>query len=284
MSILISSQKALEELCSSLKQAARISLDTEFERRDTYFAKLALVQLSYNEKIYIIDPLTLDITALWNSIMASNATIIIHSGRQDLEIIYNSCKRIPSNIFDTQVAASFCGYRASTSYAELCSSICGIKLDKTHQASNWIKRPISPAMLDYAAVDVLYLEEIYQHLSRIIEAKNLSSELAEATNNAVLNLDLYRFRPEAAWSKIKFRDKSQKFLQKIQVLAAFREESVVEINIPRRFFATDEQLIKICYDLPINEQMLKSIRGLRPWIHMPKYSSKLFDLCAGLGD
>ncbi len=280
--ILLDKQEAVDELCEEIPSGGVIALDTEFARRDTYFAILSLVQLAFDGKIYIVDALRTNVKALWTRIIESSSIIIIHSGRQDLEIFYQLFKILPTNIMDVQIAAKICGYRAYISYGELCSDICDVVIDKKHQAANWLAREISEEMLDYAAFDVSYLEQIYNHLQKIMDTKNLTTDLKNEIGKTLLDPVIYKNNPDNAWKKVRFSNRKEGFIKKMQILAAFREESAVKLDIPRGFFVSDKHLIQICNILPTNMAMLKQIPNLRQWIKHPEYSEKLFDLCSGI--
>ncbi len=279
---LLDTQNGVDELCQFIPKGSFIALDTEFARRDTYFAKLSLVQLAFDGKIYIVDALRTNVKELWFKILELDSTIIIHSGRQDFEIFYQLFHKLPKNIIDVQIAAKLCGFRDYISYSELCYSICNVVLDKQHQAADWLAREISEEMLDYAALDVCYLEQIYNHLQKIIDTKNLNAELKSEVSKTLLDPVIYTNNPDNAWRKVKFSNRKEAFLKKMQILAAFREESAIKLDIPRGFFLADKHLIQICDILPTNMNMLKQIPHLKPWVKRQEYSEKLFDLCSGI--
>ena len=45
----------------------------------------------------------------------------------------------------------------------------------------------------------------------------------------------------------------------MQILARYREEQVKQINIPRRHFIIDEDLIKLCQALPVTAEDFKNL-------------------------
>ena len=277
--ILINNQPALQPLMDAIPLASTIAFDTEFLRRDTYYAKLALLQIAIKDDIYLIDTLTVDVKDLWTAIARAKAIKIIHSGRQDLEIMYNMFGILPNNIFDTQIAAGFCGLRAETSYAELCSTICNIEdMDKKLQSCNWTRRPLTPQMLDYAAIDVKYLEQIYTHLWRIILEQNRDETFAEKTHDLLLDMHLYTRVVQNAWKKIKYYKKDEKFIARLKAFSAFREEAAQELDIPRRFFLSDDQVIWICNNSPMTEESIGKIRDLSEYFDSA-WKKKLIDLC-----
>ena len=169
--------KELTEICSKLQKSKILSIDTEFIREKTYWPKLCLIQV-YNgfEKI-IIDPLSSDIDLKPFFKILNNKEIlkIFHSGRQDIEIFYNLTKKIPKNVYDTQIAAMVCGFGESVGYESLVSQILGRKIDKSSRLTNWSNRPLSSKQIDYAITDVTHLYDIYPIIKeRVISNKSES--------------------------------------------------------------------------------------------------------------
>lgn len=278
--ILINNTRSLQVLMEAIPLAKNIALDTEFLRRDTYYAKLALLQIAIKDDIYLVDTLLMDIKDLWAAIARAKAVKIIHSGRQDLEIMHNMFGMLPNNIFDTQIAAGFCGLRAETSYAELCSTICNIEdMDKKLQNCNWTKRPLTPQMINYAAIDVKYLEQIYNHLQRIISEQNRDEAFSEKTYDVLLATGLYTKVVQNAWKKIKYYKKDEKFIARLKAISIFREEAAQALDVPRRFFLTDDQVIGICNNPPANKEIIQKIRDLSEYASRDEYIQNLLILC-----
>lgn len=282
--LLINDQKSLEEICKKLTNAKILSVDTEFLRRNTYFAHLSIIQIIADNHRVIVDTLAVsDLASLKNIFSNKQILKIFHAPKQDFEIFYRLFNELPQNIFDTQIAANVCGLGSSISYSDLCKKICDITIDKTYQTANWLKRPISQNMLDYAIIDVKYLESIYSHLYQIIEEKNLIHDYYSRINS-LLDTKNYIVNFQDVWQRIKVRDRSKNFLYKIQALAAFREEYARQNDLPRQHFITDEDLIKICNYLPITNKELDGLSLTSRQITKPKYKSKLFELCLGLSE
>ena len=277
---LINNQNALASLQEAIQEARTISLDTEFLRRDTYYAKLALLQIAIKDDIYIVDTTLVDVKNLCEAIARSKAVKIIHSGRQDLEIMHHLFGILPNNIFDTQIAAGFCGFRAETSYSELCNAICNIDdMDKNLQNCNWMKRPLTVHMINYAAIDVKYLDQIYNHLQRIITEQNNNDTFIEKTDDLLLNTNLYTKVVQNSWKKIKYYKRDEKFLARLKRISIFREEAAQALDIPRRFFLTDDHVIMICNNPPVDEETLHKIRDLSRYFMQGEYKQKLLELC-----
>lgn len=281
---LIDSQKELDNFIRSFDPKNIIALDTEFVRRNTYYAKLSLIQIAIQGNIYIFDAQMLNLKSLWDIMIDSGMKIIIHSGRQDLEIFNRLYGKLPKNLIDTQIAAKYCGFRSAISYGELCEKICNVHIDKTHQSGDWIKRPLTESKISYAAIDVEYLEKVYLHLQNILDKKSQNDTVKADIQAELLDPSIYSNNFELAWKKVKFQNRRKSFIKKMMILASFREESASILDIPRRFFATDGQLSQICSILPQDDKSLKQIRHLRKWILIPEYKEKLFKICREIAD
>ncbi len=82
-----------------------------------------------------------------------------------LEAVYLTTKRIMAPVFDTQIAAGCVGLKPQVGYAELVKTLLDVSIPKGQTRTDWSKRPLSRAQLEYAADDVLYLGEVAHRLS-----------------------------------------------------------------------------------------------------------------------
>ncbi len=280
--LFINSQTELNNTCEILLGQKLIAIDTEFERRSTYFAKLALIQIATKQEVYIIDTLAgLDLEPLNHVLLSSEIIKIFHAPKQDLEIFWHRFGALPQNIFDTQLAAQFLGFGISISYDELCQSVCGIKLDKTHQKSDWRVRPIPQSQLIYAASDVIYLFKIYD----VLNHKLMEDGKAAEYKAALLDLtseNNYKINYANAWKRVKCQDKSPEFLRNMEHLAAFREECAVALNVPRKYIVTNQELIALCKTLPSTNNDLDRFSLISNYLKQSKYRKKLLELCNNL--
>ena len=167
--MIIETNQSLESYCKELSKKKIVFMDTEFDRRSTYFSKLSFITISDGKKTNIIDCLQkkLSLNPLEKIISNKKITKVFHGSQQDLEIFRNMKIQIHS-IFDTQIAAQFCGYKNAPSYANLANDICKINIDKTLQNSDWLKRPVNKKMISYLESDVKYLNKIYKFFNRKI--------------------------------------------------------------------------------------------------------------------
>ena len=108
---LIDNERDLDDLADALDGAALVAVDTEFIRERTYYPQPCLLQLAWGENIACVDLLALDgLGALDEMLFAGSVTKVFHAARQDLELFFAICERVPAPIYDTQVAGGVLGY------------------------------------------------------------------------------------------------------------------------------------------------------------------------------
>ncbi|MEA9829139.1 ribonuclease D [Xanthomonas campestris pv. raphani] len=159
---------------------SRIGLDTEFIRERTYWPQLALVQMAIGEEILLIDPLIPGMTdALKDWLIAPDIVKVMHSASEDLVTFKCACGVLPRPLFDTQIAAALSGVGGGMGYQKLVQEVTGTLLTKGETRSDWMRRPLSPAQLEYAADDVRYLFAIHDALTAKLTAQDRLGWLAE---------------------------------------------------------------------------------------------------------
>jgi len=261
---LITTTSELEILCQQLSLQPFVTVDLEFLRDHHYYAKLCLIQIGSQDRCAIIDPLSseINLAPFFELMQNHQITKVFHSARQDIEIIYNLCGKIPTPLFDTQIAAMVLGYGESISYENLVVHILHRHLDKTNRLSDWSKRPLSDSQLNYALSDVTHLIDIYQYLSQKLDEKSRREWIAEEME-ILSNPDTYDIKPEDAWLRIKHRSHNAHFLTLLKELAAWRERRSQTKNTPRQSYIKDDILLNICAANPKTKDELCQIRNLR---------------------
>lgn len=169
------------ELAERLAQRpARIGLDTEFVRERTYWPQLALVQMAVADEILLIDPLIPGMPqALAPWLSDPSILKVMHSASEDLVAFKCACGALPRPLFDTQIGAGLAGIGAGMGYQKLVQEITGVHLAKGETRSDWLRRPLSPAQLDYAADDVRHLFAIHDALQERLQTLDRSAWLHE---------------------------------------------------------------------------------------------------------
>jgi len=150
---------------------ARIGLDTEFIRERTWWPHLALVQIALERtnappQILLVDAQRPGINNALRLLLADQSVLkIMHSASEDLIALHHACGVLPAPLFDTQTAAALAGVGAGLGYQRLLGDVLGVLIDKGQTRSDWTRRPLSDAQLNYAAEDVRHLFSLHDVLS-----------------------------------------------------------------------------------------------------------------------
>jgi ribonuclease D len=245
------------------QEAGRMGLDTEFLRERTYRARLCLVQIATPHLIAIIDPLAeVELAPVAALVADPRVEVVVHAGRQDLDILHDRFGRTPRNVFDVQWAAGFAGYGASLPYGRLVESVVGAELEKGESYSDWCRRPLTRQQISYAADDVRYLLAIADRLRARLEDLGRTEWVAEEM--AWLEApSSYGMRPEEAWRKVSGRGAlSSRQAAVLKELAGWREKAAAARDIPRNWLIKDPSLIEMARRQPDSIGALKAIRGV----------------------
>tara|TARA_Y100000590_G_scaffold268210_1_gene301225 strand:+ start:6957 stop:7796 length:840 start_codon:yes stop_codon:yes gene_type:complete len=227
-------------LNQELLQCPCVGIDTEFRRTTKDNMKLALMQVNDSNEIYLIDCLQIKEPKEICSFLSSQDTKkIFHSCREDIEAIYSWTKQGVLNIYDTQIANSLLGGSFSISYQDLVKEKIGLKVDKEETRTNWLRRPLSEAQLNYAAIDVYYLIDLYR-LQRQEFSETNKLEWLEEESNKILVSDSFIETPKDRLFNIQKKEEKEILLQfNNMVKAISRTEN---IN-PTLFFSKQNQKI-----------------------------------------
>lgn len=243
----VSSSERLQQLCQSWLTLNELAVDTEFDRTNTYFHRLALIQIYDGQEIYLIDPLACDDLSALSEIFASETIVkALHSCSEDLEALYHQYGFVFNQVFDTQIAASMDGIGLSVGYGNIVEHFLSVVLDKEHTKTDWLQRPLSQEQKVYAAQDVQYLMPVYYRLRDSLLEKGLFECVVEDVNSifaAIIQSDDY----SEAYLKVKGAFRLNQFqLNRLQKLAQWRETLARDNNIPKTFVFRDHHLIEVC--------------------------------------
>lgn len=259
---LLTSTDDLADACARLARHPFVTVDTEFLRETTFWPKVCVIQLASPDEAFAIDTLSegLDLAPFFDLMADEGVVKVFHAARQDLEIIWRLARLIPSPLFDTQVAAMVCGFGDQASYVELVKAIAKESLDKSSRFTDWSKRPLSRAQIDYAIADVTHLRSIYTHLRTRLERSNrldwLADEMQTLTSPAT-----YEQSPENAWERLRHRVRKPRDLGVLMELAAWRESEAQTRDVPRSRVLKDDMLIEIALAAPRSQEALGGLRA-----------------------
>jgi len=250
---LITTTDALAAFCAQAAEAPYVTIDTEFLRERTYYAKLCVLQMALpgpdgptTGPAVLVDTLAegLDLAPFYALLRDERVVKVLHAARQDLEIFCIEGDTLPRPLFDTQVAAMVCGFGDQVGYETLARKLARANIDKSSRFTDWSRRPLSDAQATYALADVTHLRVIYEKLEAMLQetarAPWLDEEIA-----TLMDPETYIIRPEDAWKRVKTRNDSGKFLAILRELAAFRESYAQTRNIPRGRVFKDDALLEL---------------------------------------
>jgi len=256
----VADNQQLATLCNELQSSSSLAIDTEFMRTNTYFPKLALIQLSDGEQCWLIDVLAIDQFAPLKALLeAPQRVSIFHAPCEDFEVLDHALSIVPTNIFDTQVAAGLVNIGYSMGYARLVAHVFDVELGKEDTRSDWMVRPLSDRQKLYAADDVLYLHRLY---------KILSDQLAEQQRHSWLDEEMlglleiaaqrkkiadYYLRIKGAW---RLQGSS---LAVLKSLCDWRETTARTLDKPRSHIVKDNVLLELANSMPTTMGQLHRI-------------------------
>jgi len=248
-------------------------LDTEFIRERTYWPQLALVQMAIGEEILLIDPLAPGMAeALKPWLVAPDILKVMHSASEDLVAFKTACGVLPRPLFDTQMAAGLAGIAAGMGYQKLVQELTGTLLAKGETRSDWMRRPLSPAQLEYAADDVRYLFALHDALAARLQALDRTSWLEEDAERLVegVEQDQGERWPHLSMRSAQFLDEPAQL--RLLRLLRWRDVQARQSDRPRSWILDNELAVALARTPPADETAL-----LKLFDRFPKAPRKLAD-------
>src|SRR5665213_255409 len=252
----------LAAFCQKLADAPFIAVDTEFMRETTYWPRLCLVQVAGPDIAANIDPMAegLDLGPLLALMADASVQKVFHAGRQDVEI-FNNLGVIPLPLFDTQIAAMAAGFGEQVAYDALVRQMLKITLDKSSSFTDWARRPLNQAQLEYALADVTHLATLYPMLRKRLEETGRLAWVMEEMG-ALTDPANYDINPENSWKRLKPRKFAAKYLAVLRGVAAWRERTAQTRDQPRGRILKDDAIDEIATQAPTDADGLNRLRSV----------------------
>lgn len=276
---LITTTSALADACQRLGAHPYVTVDTEFLRESTYYPQLCVLQMASPEEAVVVDALAegLDLQPFFDLMANEKVVKVFHAARQDIEIVWHRAGLIPHPIFDTQVAAMVLGYGDSISYDQLVQRITGGAIDKSNRFTDWTRRPLTKAQIDYAVSDVTHLRDVYQKLSGDLNKRGRTEWLSEEMD-VLTSPDTYRMDPDNAWQRLRTRVRKPKELAVLIEIAAWREREAKARDVPRGRILKDDVIADIAVQAPTTSERLAALRSLPKGFEKSKWGQEIPDL------
>ncbi len=261
---LIDTTDALERFIHEALQADVVAVDTEGDSMFHFQEKVCLIQMAANGKTAVIDPLGVsDLTALEPLFAEPRIRKVLHGADYDVRSLYRDFKFTINNLFDTQLASMFMGWK-ETSLEAVVARRFGVELDKKYQKKDWSRRPLPDEMIAYAAADVQYLVPIAKALTRELDQKGRLGWVEEECQL------LSRARPaeeNGGPMFLKFKGAGRLEPRQLAVLEALLQmRNAIARQKDRPLFKviSNGALKKIAVALPASLKKLKAVQALSP--------------------
>jgi ribonuclease D len=241
---LIDQPGRLQPLLEAIDQSNEVVMDTEADNMFRFRVRVCLLQFYVCGEVFLVDALApIDLGVLWPRLAKKH--LVMHGSDFDLRLLYDFCRFRAKSLFDTMLAAQLLG-RGRIGLASLIEDNFGVKLDKEGQKANWSRRPITPKLLDYAALDVWYLPALRDILAR--ELKRLGRvEWMEQQCRAQIEAGVTGFAPpdENDWRigrSERLRAHGQTVLHAVW---HWRQEQALRLDTPPFKVCSNELLMKL---------------------------------------
>ena len=257
--LFIDSDRKLTALLASIADEPALALDTEFVREKTYYPKLGLIQIATPGVAACIDCTTeIDLAPFFDRLFEPGCSWVAHSARQDLEVLYQQDQRAPAELVDTQIAAGLLGHAPQIGLQDLLAEELGVKLEKGHTRTDWIRRPLPDGAVQYALDDVRYLLPLWELLAQKLDVVQRGDWL-KADCVTALSIPPVT-SPVTLWTRLRgLRSVSPQQQCAALALVRWRERYAQSRDRPRRWIMGDELLLRIARTLPEDLESLKSI-------------------------
>ena len=169
-------QESLDEMLEALKQNTdTLAVDTERASGFRYSQRAYLVQIGLAAgSIYLVDPVALDESSPgWSKLVAAeinSKSWLLHAATQDIPCL-TELGFASETIIDTELAARLAGYE-KVGLGSMVTELLGLELAKEHSASDWSIRPLHPSLLNYAALDVDVLHDLWAEIEKSLESQS----------------------------------------------------------------------------------------------------------------
>ena len=242
----IDTDEQLQEVVEACLKVSVIALDTEFARFNTYYPIVGLIQIYTGTDCFLIDPLSVSSIEPLKAVMEEPSLLkVLHACSEDMEVFQYALGLVPSPVYDTQIASAALGVGFSVGYQALVEHYLDISLSKDQTRSDWLARPLTTKQLDYAALDVIHLLEVYKVQLKALEGgPKLSWVEAESLG---LGQGIPTVAPpEDSYKKIKgLWQLSRVQLNLLRDLCSWREITAREEDLPRNRVVDQKSLVLI---------------------------------------
>jgi ribonuclease D len=240
-----------------------IAFDTEFVSEHTYRSQLCLLQVAAPGVLAVVDTLAIrDVEPFWRLLAEPGRTTVVHAGREEMGFILHAIGARPSSLFDVQVAAGLVDHDFPAGYASIVRRFLDAPTNKGETRTDWRKRPLSTAQLEYAVDDVRHLEELWRRLSARLEKLGRAGWMREEM--ATWQDDVEESFVRKRWRRVSgLGGLSRREMAVIRELWHWRDRVAEDRDMPPRRVLRDDLLVELAKRKSGDEQQIAAIRGMQ---------------------
>jgi len=256
-------QDQIGELVAAVRREGRFAFDTEFVMEDRYEPEVCLIQIASEEIVALIDPFReLDLTPIWELVSDPVVEVVVHAGQEDLALCVQHTGKLPTTIFDVQVAAGLVGTDFPLSLQKLVQRFLHIRLHKSKTLTDWRRRPLTVSQLQYAAEDVCYLLAIRTKLIADLQRRK-RMDWADEEFAVFEQESLYGHVEEEKLRRVKgTASMDGRQLATVRALLHWREKVASTLNRPPRVLLKDHLLVEIARHAIHSYGEIRELRGI----------------------
>ena len=260
---LITSDADFRGLVDRLAQQPYIAFDTEFVSEHTYRSQLCLLQVAAPDTLAVIDTLAVpDLDPFWRLLAEPGRTTVVHAGREEMGFILHAIQARPARLFDVQVAAGLVDHDYPAGYAAIVRRILNLPTNKGETRTDWRRRPLTPAQLEYAVDDVRHLERLWRTLESRLEKLGrtvwMQEEMASWQDDVEESFVRKRWRRVSGLNGLTRRE-----LAVARELWHWRDGVAADRDMPPRRVLRDDLLVELCKRRTADTRDISAVRGMQ---------------------
>ncbi len=261
---LITDPDGVADVVRRCRAAGRFALDFEFLWERTYKPIPCLAQIATDDGVALIDPIAgAPLEPLIAIVEDPAIETVMHAPSADLTLLALHFGVVPANLVDVQLTAGFVGIGAGQSLGTLLDRGLGLHLAKAESYSDWSRRPLTAAQVDYAADDVRHLLALRDRLQERATALGRWNWVQEEHQLRYGPQARYTTDPDDAWRKIKGQGRlSSRERAVLREVAAWREREALRRDRPPAWLLQDRLALDIAKRKPATREALGRVRGL----------------------
>lgn len=269
----LSDTSSLVRLATELEHERAIGVDLEADSMHSYREKVCLLQFSTASRTVVVDPLAIGDLAPLRPVMANPAVRkIFHAADYDIRCLFRDFRIEVHGLFDTMVCGQFLG-EVKVGLADMLNKYFNLQLNKKYQRADWSMRPLSKAMIRYAAEDTRHLHRLAERLEKRLINKGRRSWvdeeflLLEQVRNHNTDRPLF-LRIKGA------RSLSRRQLEVLKALLAWRDLEAQRRDCPLFKVTGNNILLELARAMPGTVKTLETTKGVPPPL-VPRYGKTL---------